>query len=264
MKTPCKLSLAMLAVALIFGTALLPSTAFSGGASVGSLNHPGFALPHGTIGVSSTASSSAPSTGSLGNPNVVPPISNLEGKSYAEWSVAWWQRTLSNPFYQGPGDLTGQYFPLHQSGPVWFLQGTVGSVERSCTMPSDTYLVCPLILYENDYPCPDTTFHPPYGQSLEDWLTAGAKAVIDGLTPPSLEVDGVALKNLTSYRATSKLFTFTGDLSMQANFDACITGSPQVAVSDGYLVILKPLSPGTHTLHFSGFGEVIVHLTVTE
>ena len=30
------------------------------------------------------------------------------------------------------------------------------------------------------------------------------------------------------------------------------------------LVILKPLPPGTHTLHFSGFGDVIVHLTVAE
>ena len=227
MKAPCKLSLAMVAVAFVFGTALLPSTVFSGATSVGSLNNPHFALPHGTTGVSSTASSGAPSTGSLGNPNVVPPISNLEGKSYAEWSVAWWQWTLSHPFDQGPGDPTGQFFPLHQSGPVWFLQGTVGPVERSCTMPSDTYLLCPLILYENDYPCPDTTFHPPAGQSLEDWLTAGAKAVIDGLTPPSLEVDGVALKNLTSYRATSKLFTFTGDLSTQANFDPCITVPPR-------------------------------------
>ncbi len=263
MKTHCKLSLAMLVPVLIFGTTLLPSAVFSSATSMGSR-----IPPLGTMPLSSTSTSATTSSGSLGNPNVVPPNSNVEGKSYAEWSVAWWQWTLSHPFDQGPGDLTGQFFPMYQTGSVWFLQGAFGPLERSCTMPSDTYLVCPLILFENDYPCPDPNFQPAPGQSLEDFLTAGAKAVIDGIPtspfPVSLEVDGVALKNLASYRTTSKLFTFTGDLSMQANFDPCITGSSQAAVSDGYLVILKPLRPGAHTLHFSGFGDIVVHLTVTK
>ncbi len=261
MKTSCKLPLAMLALAFIFGTTLLPSTAFSGATSAGPLNNLNVVPTHGTTLLPSTAFSGAGSTGSLSNSNVIPPNSNLQGKSYAEWSVAWWQWTLSHPFSQFD-DPNGQFFASHQSGSVWFLTGAVGPVERNFTMPPDTYLICSLFLYENDFPCPDTTFHPAAGQSMQDFLTAGAKAVVDGITPPSLDVDGAALKNLTSYRATSKLFTFTGDLSMQANFDACITGSPQVAVSDGYLVILKPLAPGTHTLHFSGFGDVIVHLTV--
>ncbi len=174
---------------------------------------------------------------------------------------------MSHPFSQF-FDPTGQYFDVDQSGPVWFLQGAIDTPERSCTMPSDTYLVCPIILYLNDYPCPDPTWQPPAGQSMEDWLTAGAKDIIDAIIPTSpfplsLEVDGVAVNNFVSFRTTSTLFTFTGDLSMQA-FDGCVTGSPQVGVSDGYMVILKPLPPGEHTLHFSGFGDVLVHLTVVE
>ena len=261
MKTPCKLSVAMLALTFIFGSTLLPSTAFSGAASVGSQNNLTVVPPRGTMPLASTSLSNAAPAGSLGNPNVMPPSSSLGGKSYAEWSVAWWQWTLSHPFSQFD-DPNGQFFASHQSGSVWFLTGALGPVVRNLTMPSETYLLCSLFLFENDFPCPDTTFHPAAGQSMQDFLTAGAKAIVDGITPPSLEVDGVALQNLTSYRATSKLFSFTGDLSMQANFDACITGASQVAVSDGYLVILKPLPPGTHTLHFSGFGDVIVHLTV--
>lgn len=260
MKNPRKLSITMLALAIIASISL-PSTAFSSATSVGSLKNLSVPPPNGNMFPLSTASPSS-ARGSLGNPGVVPPQSNLGGKSYAEWSASWWQWTMSHPFSQF-NDPTGQFFAVGQSGSVWFLTGSLSASERSCTLPSDTYLVCPLILYINDFPCPDTTFHPAPGQSMEDFLTAGAKAVIDGITPPSLEVDGVAIQNRTSYRATSKLFTFTGDLSMQA-FDPCVTGSPQVGVSDGYLVILKPLPPGTHTLHYSGFIDVIIHLTVAK
>ena len=167
---------------------------------------------------------------------------------------------MSHPITQFD-DPTGQFFAADQSGSVWFLQGGNGDQERYNTMPAGTFLLCPLFIYLNDYPCPDPDFHPAPGQSMEDFLTEGARAIIDGITPPSMEVDGVAINNTTSYRATSKLFIFTGDLSMQA-FDGCVTGSPQVGVSDGYLVLLKPLTPGAHTLRFSGFGDIVIHLTV--
>ena len=244
------------------------STTFVGTASLAGGKLPGGAdnsnnLAGGSVDVMRSVASirgSAPH-GSRGNPMVMPPNSNVVGRSYAEWSVAWWQWTLSHPYIQGPGDATGQYFPLYQSGSVWFLQGSLGPTDRNCTMPVGTFLVCPLFLAENDFPCPDPDFHPAPGQSMEDFLTEGL-SWIGGLTPPSMTLDGVSLTNPSDYRATSKLFTFTGDLSFQGTFDPCVTGNPQVAVSDGYLVILKPLTPGMHTLEFSGFGDVTVHLNV--
>jgi hypothetical protein len=258
MKPMGKHTLAMLAVAITLGTIMLPSLALSSAASTGSAD---------VAGNSSSATVYEPtavhpdgSGRSSRNPGVVPIQAMIAGKSYGDWSAAWWQWTMSHPITQFD-DPTGQFFPLDQSGPVWFLQGGFGSQERWNTMPTGTFLVSPLFIYLNDYPCPDPDFHPAPGQSMEDFLTEGARAIIDGITPPSLEVDGVLIKNPTSYRATSKLFTFTGDLSMQA-FDGCVTGSPQVGVSDGYLVILKPLPPGAHTLLFSGFGDIVIHLTV--
>jgi hypothetical protein len=85
-------------------------------------------------------------------------------------------------------------------------------------------------------------------------------------------VDGVTLQNPAAYRATSGLFTFTGDPSLTAVLDPCVTGSPQPGVSDGYWIMLAPLSAGTHTIHFRGVvtfadgssftTEVTDHLTV--
>jgi hypothetical protein len=261
MKMTCTLSLALLAVSFVFGI-LVPTKAISGTVSVRSQGQIQLVPSHAAL--AETAPSESPA-GELGNPNVTSPLATVGGKSYAEWSAAWWQWTMSHPFSQF-FDPTGQLFSLDQSGPVWFLQGALETPERRCVMPPGTHLLCPIVLYLNDYPCPDPTFQPAPGQSMEDFLTAGAKAVIDGIPtspfPLSLEVDGVAVNNLASYRTTSKLFSFTADLSMLA-FDGCVTGTPQVGVSDGYLVILEPLPPGEHTLHFSGFGDVLVHLTVS-
>ena len=46
------------------------------------------------------------------------------------------------------------------------------------------------------------------------------------------------------------MFSFAGDPSLAAVLDPCITGTQQKGVSDGYWLMLYPLSPGTHTLHF--------------
>src|SRR6185503_16480724 len=108
--------------------------------------------------------------------------------------------------------------------------------------------------YLNDYPCPDPDFKPAPGQSLQDFLTQGAKDAVDQtLTGLEVEVDGVPLRNLLSYRATSDLFDITFDPSLTF-LDPCATGAPQPAVSYGYWLMLAPLSVGTHTIHFHETG----------
>ena len=67
-----------------------------------------------------------------------------------------------------------------------------------------------------------------------------------------VEVDGRAVTTLDDFRVTSSLFYFTGDPSLTTVFDSSITGSSQPAVSDGYWLMLAPLSRGTHTIHFGG------------
>jgi hypothetical protein len=200
---------------------------------------------------------------------VIPP----QQQSYGQLGANWWKWVLAIPALDNPQfDPTGADCALGQNGGIWFLAGTAGvSVTRSCTIPAGKAIFFPLVAIENDYPCPDPNFQPPPGQSLKDFLTEGAAATIDHTTELEAELDGVAIPNLFSYRGTSNMYSFVGDPSL-TGFDPCITGTQQKAVSDGYWLLLAPLSPGTHTLHFraaivfpdgSGFStEATYNLTV--
>lgn len=186
---------------------------------------------------------------------------------------------LSIPYSNNPIlDPTGDDGDLNQKGPVWFLAGTFGThAERSVKVPRGKAIFFPLTNIWNDYPCPDPNFKPAPGQSMYDFLAAGAAFYIDPwVNDPSnllsAKVDGVELKHLLNYRAISKLTRFTGDISNTA-IDPCITGSKQVGVSDGIWITLEPLKKGDHTIEFSAYSEtifapfifdlnVIYHLTV--
>ena len=71
------------------------------------------------------------------------------------------------------------------------------------------------------------------------------------MTELEVVVDGQPLNDLFSYRATSRLFTFTADPSLVA-FDSCVTGTPQFGVTDGYWILMNPLPPGPHTIFIRG------------
>lgn len=186
------------------------------------------------------------------NPGVIPPHAQAYGLSYAEWGAQWWRWAYSFPLAEFPPLQSGDVdCGLGQSGSVWFLAGTAGQgpVTRSCTIPAGKALFFPIIGYINDYPCPDPNFQPPPGETLEQFLTEGAAAVINLVTQLEVVVDGRFLNNLFSYRATSRLFSFTANPSL-VTFDSCVTGTSQYGVTDGYWILLRPLSPGQHTIFF--------------
>src|SRR4029079_11999675 len=96
----------------------------------------------------------------------------------------------------------------------------------------------------NDYPCPDPTFQPNPGETMEQFLIRTAQPYLPLMTGLFAEIDGVAVRNLQAYLATSSLFMFTADPALAANFDPCITGSPQPAIATGYwLLACPPASP---------------------
>lgn len=175
----------------------------------------------------------------------------VDGKTYTEWAIGWHQFMMAVPIAEVPFlDTTGAHCADRQTGPVWYLAGAGSSdpVTRACTIPANTKIFLPLVNYLNDFPCPDPTFAPAAGQSLEAFLTAGASGIAVATTDVGLDVDGVAIPNVRNYRVTTNMFNFTADISNQAN-DSCITGMEQQGVSDGYWLMLPPLSPGAHTLH---------------
>ena len=206
------------------------------------------------------------------NPGVLPINTRPLGRSYANWGVEWWRWALSFPASSNPiFDPTGAFQQQGQPNGVFFLAGnTGGATTRSVTIPKGTMVFFPLVNFDITYPCPDPTFVPGPGQTLEEFLQEFGDFIMGFVGPMSAELDGRQLIDLHSYRAQSDLATVTGDPSLTAVFDPCITGSEQFFVSDGFWLMLKPLTPGAHTLHWTasipdfGFaGELTYHITVT-
>ncbi len=199
------------------------------------------------------ANATAGPAGSPATPGVVPPQAKAFGKTYGDWSEAWWKWTLSIPAAHNPAlDTSGASDAVGQSGPVWFLPvtGAFGEdKERTSHVPVSRAILVPLGIYFNDYPCgPD--FEPPPGQSLEQFLTEGAAWIVNHVTELTAEVDGVPVRNPFSYRAVSGFFSFIGDPSVSV-LDPCVTGEEQVGVADGYWLLLEPLNKGTHIIRWN-------------
>jgi hypothetical protein len=128
---------------------------------------------------------------------------------------------------------------------VWFFEGTQGGIaNRQCTIPEGVALFFPLINLADV----NTTTQPV------SELRAEIAGCMDAATDLSLVLDGqvIPAKTLARSRVRSVPFALTypdQGLPTDPPIPAAIY-SP--AVDDGYYVMLKPLSVGTHTLHFTG------------
>jgi hypothetical protein len=186
------------------------------------------------------------------NPELFSPRSHPFGFGMDTWAENWWRWELSIPADQNPLFTADFDCSTAQSGPVFFIPPVaVGSqnLVRSCTVEHGKALAFSLSTVLNDFPCPDPTFHPAPGQSLFDFLLAGAMAGNADVAEIDLTLDGVPLNDVLDYHFQSKdLMFFKGDLSLQPNLDSCITGGFQPAAVDAFFVLFKPLSPGHHTI----------------
>lgn len=187
---------------------------------------------------------------------VYPPGTTALGLSYGESSATWWQWLLAIP--TGPGaDQNPQDQPsgsvncsINQSGPVWFLAGSGSgqAVTRTCSsnISSTTSLLFPLINLE----C-STQDQPPFHCTDAASCRRCAASFAQYIGPNTLHasVDGVSVLNgAGGFRALSPFFTFTTPTSNILGS----SGGSGMSVSDGYWLMLKPLSPGQHTITFGG------------
>jgi hypothetical protein len=187
------------------------------------------------------------------NPGVLPPHSHAFGKTYGEWSAAWWQWALSIPANQHPLSDTADC-SAGQSGKVFFLGGTftavpgsgpneiVGSAERDCTIPTGKAIFFPILNGE----CSTIEGNGTTEAELRDC----AEFLADHVQDMVVTIDGVPLQNLDRYRVQSPLFEF-GPLP-NPNLFGLTPGATSPAVADGFYLLLAPLSVGHHTIHFSG------------
>lgn len=171
--------------------------------------------------------------------------------TYGDWNAAWIQYQVSIPVPINPTlDATGANCNVGQSGgPVFFLSGSYNSdpVTRTCTVPRAQAILVPLIAWE----C-STVEPPPSNGNTPPELRACAGGFIDGVGVHTLKltIDGAKVTNLKRFRAQSPLFEFTfPETDNFLGLSGVTTGS---SVSDGYFVMLKPLSVGNHVVHFEG------------
>jgi hypothetical protein len=206
---------------------------------------------------------------------IVQPTQKYAGKTYGQWSAAWWRWAANISEPNSPvTDDTGADCAVNQKGPVWFLAGatgpTGGSATRRCTVPADKAILVPIINAE----C-DTLTEPTVG-GTEAQLRACAKGFMDLVTQTSASVDGTAIDlgpvSQGRFRFQSPLFTITFAPNNGFYPDGSVAGTG-TAVADGFWLLIRPLPKGQHTIDFQGtavFGDVVfqvgVHydLTVTK
>jgi hypothetical protein len=179
---------------------------------------------------------------------IVPAGVALFDQSITEWTAEWWKWTMSLPAAENPILTLDRDCSFGQDDAIFYLAGFVGapSSERTCNVPFGQLALFPARTLINDYPCPDPAFEPAEGQSLQDFLTDGAKAAIDAPSNMKVTVDGKEI-DTSRHRHTTALFNFTGDVSLQSTFDGCVTGTEQQGVSDGAWLVLA-FAPGEHVV----------------
>ena len=168
---------------------------------------------------------------------------NPLGTSWEKWVELWWQWCYSFPKRVNPlSDLSGEYAKNGKiSEYVWFLAGTFGGkAHRTCILSKETAIFFPILNNIITY------YTDPQLKTRSD-LDAYAKIDLDHIISLSANVDGHVIPNLNSYRVHSDLFTI--DFPDKKEEKLYVRTE---AISDGYWIFLKPLSPGKHTIEFTG------------
>jgi hypothetical protein len=184
------------------------------------------------------------------NPRVLPVHSSPFGSTYGEWSARWWQWVLSVPAATNPlNDPDGAQCAQGQTGKVWFLAGTfIGTVTRFCTVPQGKALFFPILNATFGAAVGDCEPTAPRVPCVVTVLRAAAEASMDLVTLEA-SIDGTPLLNLSDYRVQSPVFSVTVP---EDNLAGSPSGTYTPMVSDGYWLMLAPLSTGTHTIHLHG------------
>jgi hypothetical protein len=174
------------------------------------------------------------------NPGLYSLNSSPFGTPFSTWTAKWWQWFIGIPNSQQPfPDTTGEKCGIKQAGPVWYLVGAAGKVERNCIIPSDKAILFPILDTECSYS------ETPTLKTEQDLRQCAVEGNKDAVLKASL--DNREIKNIEKYRVTTNLFnvTYPSDPVFPTN------SNYSQAVSDGWFIMLEPLKPGAHELKFS-------------
>jgi hypothetical protein len=187
---------------------------------------------------------------------MVPIDGDIGGRTYKDEAAGWWQWELAATHDALPStDPDGHLGAVGQPSDFFFLAGTSGGAAvRSVTVPAGRPLFFPIL---------DTVWvsfpgiDPPFS---EDGNEQNARDLIamNGSETLGLEIDGVTVPDLASYRVISDVFGVTmPDWNMFDGDDPVaddVVGGGEFpeCVADGFYIMLEPLPAGTHEIHFTG------------
>lgn len=181
-------------------------------------------------------------------PRVFPPGGEPYGQSYGEWAVDWWQWALAQPVATNPVlDTTGAQCANGQRGQVWFLAGSFGSdpVTRRCSVPAGKALLIP-VLNLGYFAFPDD----PPATRTEAYVREQVSSMANA-TNLTARIDEVPVANIKNrYFEESPLFRVVLPADNVFGQPARFILDP--SVDAGYYLVVKPLTSGEHTIHFTG------------
>ncbi len=186
---------------------------------------------------------------------LLPPHSVAYGKTVSEWAAEWWRWVLSVPEEENPlFDGTGERCGLQQTGKVFFLVDTWrSSVQESditafrerCVIPYGRAIFFPISRQQVFIPLPCTPNCPDERILCEKDLKPHVKKIQFACT-----IDGCPFTGLSTYDEGDDCTTVSLDLGPR-NFVGMTPGRYQV-MSSGIWLMLEPLRPGPHRIHFEG------------
>lgn len=209
------------------------------------------------VALAAVPATSSTGAGHQGAEAVLPLDTRVEGEGYPELTARWWQWVMAAPI-EPYLDPDGRLCAMTQYGPVWFLAGTSGDdpVHRRCVVPSGKYLLLAVInmMYSQTTPRSKDEQRMPC-----DELRSHAAVNNDKLVSAVVLIDGKQVMDIPHYRVRSHgCFPIAVDADGRAGPDV------PSASSDGYWLLLAPLSVGRHTIvvgaNYGAEGDAFGHM----
>lgn len=172
----------------------------------------------------------------------VPITESIAGKALHQYANIWWQWTSSMSDKTSPvRDKIGDKCHINQQGDVWFLAGGYGTskIKRHCIIPTGKHIFFPIINMaywsKNDISktCEEVKQESALNNSELYFVYA--------------ELDGHSIPNIRNNRIKSKDCFDLHELLIQTQTAKKVYPT----ATDGYWLMLRPLSKGIHSLKFN-------------